>query len=246
MYAADATKLDNATCQTCHDGKKGKLAVAGKDGAHELAAVDAVKYGKSIHGDMQCVECHKEITDAKANHAKAAGVSAPDCISCHESLWAQAQKDKLTDEKPRLGLVVENIAAYKQSFHAKPDDDNPDKAKASCEQCHSTHTFNVPPKGSERRTAWHREIPKTCGEQCHEDQYEEYQASIHGEEVLEKGNAKAAVCTDCHSAHSVTNTSSDKFKLANVNACGSCHKEEFKSYTDTYHGQVNRLGFTYT
>ena len=28
--------------------------------------------------------------------------------------------------------------------------------------------------------------------------------------------------------------------------CGSCHKEQYSSYQDTYHGQVNRLGFTFT
>jgi cytochrome b subunit of formate dehydrogenase len=241
VSAADAAKLDNATCMTCHDSKKGK---------QPLATVDAVKFGKGIHSEMQCVDCHKEIQDAQAKHAKVDGVTAPNCISCHEALGAALQKEPATDkaaaDKQRLALVVENINAYKNSFHAKPDDDNPDKAKATCEDCHATHSFNVPPQGSERRTAWHRDIPKTCGEKCHTDQLEDYQASIHGEEVLDKGNAKAAVCTDCHSAHSVANTSSDKFKLANVNACGNCHKEEFKSYTDTYHGQVNRLGFTYT
>jgi cytochrome b subunit of formate dehydrogenase len=28
--------------------------------------------------------------------------------------------------------------------------------------------------------------------------------------------------------------------------CGGCHKENLKSYTDTYHGQVNSLGYAYT
>jgi len=156
------------------------------------------------------------------------------------------KKEKQTQEKERLGLVIQNIQAYKESFHSRPDKDDPTRAKATCEDCHRSHTFNVPPKGTARRTAWHKEIPKTCGEKCHEDQLESYTTSIHGEEVLDKGNVKAAVCTDCHTSHNIANTSSDKFKLANVNSCGSCHQEALKSYTDTYHGQVNRLGFTYT
>ncbi|MEX8518664.1 MAG: cytochrome C [Leptothrix sp. (in: b-proteobacteria)] len=246
--AAAAAKLDNATCMTCHDGMKGKQEGVDKDGKHSLAVVDAVKFGRGVHGEMQCLDCHKEIADAKANHAKVAGVAAPDCISCHEALGAALQKEPVDKSAApsRLALVVENIKAYKNSFHAKPDDDNPDKAKATCKDCHGTHNFNVPQQGSVRRTAWHLDIPKTCGEKCHVDQLEEYQGSIHGEEVMGKGNAKAAVCTDCHSAHAVSNTSANSFKLANVNSCGSCHKEELKSYTDTYHGQVNRLGFTYT
>ncbi|MBI4986459.1 MAG: cytochrome b/b6 domain-containing protein, partial [Rhodocyclales bacterium] len=245
--SAQAIKFDNASCQACHDGKKGKLEVPGKDGGKRaLAAVNTTKFSKSTHGDMLCVDCHTEINDAVASHKKDAAAAKPNCITCHETLWETVKKENLTAEKSRLGLVVENIAAYKNSYHARADKDDPSRAKASCEDCHSSHEFNVPPQGSVKRTAWHKAIPATCGEKCHEDQLESYAASTHGEEVLDNGNIKAAVCTDCHSAHAVKNTSSDAFKLANVNACGNCHKKELKSYTDTYHGQVNRLGYTYT
>jgi cytochrome b subunit of formate dehydrogenase len=195
---------------------------------------------------MTCVQCHQEITDSQADHKKAPDAKPPNCVSCHEGLWSEIQKQGRTREKERLGLVVRNIDAYQKSFHARPDKDRPGKANASCEDCHATHEFNVPPKGSERRTAWHREIPDTCGAKCHEDQLEAYATSVHGEEVLDKGNVKSAVCTDCHSAHAVANTSSEAFKLANVNTCGGCHKENLASYSDTYHGQVNRLGYAYT
>jgi cytochrome b subunit of formate dehydrogenase len=245
--AIESSKLANASCLTCHDGKSRKLEVPGSDGEDRtLTTVDKTTYHKSVHGEMQCVACHTDITDSRAKHVKAKESTPPNCISCHETLWAAAKKDNKTAEKERLGLVVENIQAYKNSFHASPDKDNPSRPKATCEDCHSSHSFNVPPKGSERRTAWHKTIPATCGEKCHEDQLEAYISSVHGEEILDKGNMKSAVCIDCHSAHNVSNTSSDKFKLANVNACGDCHKEELKSYTDTYHGQVNRLGYTYT
>jgi cytochrome b subunit of formate dehydrogenase/nitrate/TMAO reductase-like tetraheme cytochrome c subunit len=244
---AEARSLDSAACLTCHDSRKEALHIATADGGKRtLAAVDAVKYAKGTHGDLQCLDCHKEITDAAANHKIAAGAAKPNCITCHEALWADVRKEKLTEEKSRLGLVAQNIEAYKNSFHARPDKDNPSRPKATCEDCHASHEFNVPPQGSAKRTAWHKEIPKTCGEKCHEDQYESYTGSVHGKALLDEGNVKAAVCTDCHTAHSVSNTSTDAFKLGNVNTCGSCHKEELKSYTDTYHGQVNRLGYTYT
>jgi len=245
--AAYATALDNAGCLSCHESKKPKIEVVGKDDeARALAHVDQRKYGKGIHGEMQCVACHTDIVDSQAHHRKPAGVKPPDCVTCHEALWAEVQKSGQATARERLGLVVKNIEAYRSSFHARPDTDNPDRPKASCEDCHSSHSFNVPPVGSERRTAWHKEIPDTCGAKCHEDQLEDYAASIHGEEVLDNGNTRSAVCTDCHSAHNVINTSSETFKLANVNTCGTCHKPELASYTDTYHGQVNRLGYAYT
>jgi cytochrome b subunit of formate dehydrogenase len=244
---ASKVELDNAGCISCHDEKKPKIHVVGKDG--KKRALDHVSmrgYAKSIHAEMQCVGCHLEITDSQANHSKNPAVKPPNCITCHEGLWEKAKKENQDREKSRLGLVVKSIEDYKKSFHAGPDKDRPGQPKAFCEDCHSSHSFNVPPVGSERRTAWHKEIPETCGAKCHEDQLEAYSASVHSEEVVDKGNIKSAVCTDCHSAHNVINTSSTMFKLANVNTCGSCHKDELRSYSDTYHGQVNRLGYAYT
>ena len=244
---ADPQKLDNAGCLSCHENKHKKIEVLdADDGKRTLRQLDRRKFAKGVHAEMQCVSCHTDIVDNQARHQKSPAGKRPDCISCHQDLWASAQKEKRTDEKKALEVVVRNIEHYKQSFHARPDADNPEKAKATCEQCHSSHDFNVPPLGSERRTAWHKEIPETCGGQCHEDQLEAFAASIHGQAVLDEGNAKAAVCTDCHTAHQVANTSSNAFKLSNVNTCGSCHKEALASYSDTYHGQVNRLGYAYT
>jgi cytochrome b subunit of formate dehydrogenase len=239
--------LDNPGCLTCHDSRKDKIVIVGEDDEkRSLGAVDLRRYGKSVHGEMQCVSCHTEIVDNRAGHRKKQDAKPPNCISCHESLWNEAMKAGRTSSMDRLAQVIQNAEAYNASFHARPDADHPNRPKASCEDCHSSHSFNVPPQGSERRTAWHKEIPDTCGAKCHEDQLEDYATSVHGEEVLENGNTKSAVCTDCHSAHKVINTSSETFKLANVNTCGNCHKKELASYTDTYHGQVNRLGYAYT
>ncbi len=252
--AKPGNALGNASCLECHSSKSKKIEVPGKDGEERaLGHVDTAKFGKSTHGEMQCVACHKDITDSQARHVKARDVEPANCVSCHEALWETAKQEKLTKEKARLGLVVSNVEAYKNSFHAKPDKDDPSRPMAVCEDCHSSHEFHVPPQGTTRRTVWHKEIPETCGAKCHEDQLESYSASIHGQELLL--NVKSAVCTDCHSSHDILEaktkdkaggTSSEAFKLANVRRCGGCHDDQLKSYFDTYHGQVNRLGYVHT
>jgi len=75
---------------------------------------------------------------------------------------------------------------------------------------------------------------------------EAYAGSIHGKAVLKKHNTKSAVCTDCHNAHAVGNTSTNAVKLAITAECGSCHEESYASYKATYHGQINTLGYAYT
>lgn len=248
--AQAAVDLDKATCLKCHENKHEKIKVPvvidGEEDERDLRQIDTRKFGKSVHSEMQCVDCHKNIVDSQKNHKLDKNAPKADCIGCHTELWNKAKQEGKAKDKPRLELVFKNIEDYKNSFHAKENKDIPGTPLAKCDDCHSAHEFDVPPKGSERRTAWHKSIPETCGSKCHEDQLEIYAGSIHGEEVLDKGNLKAAVCTDCHSAHSVTGTSSDAFKLKNVQTCGDCHKEEIKSYSDTYHGQVNKLGYAYT
>lgn len=247
-HAADhPTKLDNATCLSCHGGKKGKVEVVGKDGKkHALAPVNEAGLEKGVHGKLQCVTCHTDIVDSQANHRKAPGVAKPDCATCHLQLWEEAKKNNQAKDKERLGVVAQNVEAYKNSFHARPDKDDPSRAKAVCSECHSTHEFNVPKAGTPERDRWRLTIPKTCGENCHDDELADYEDSVHGQLTLGKGDPKGAVCIDCHTTHEITGTSAQSFKLKNVQACGGCHEEELHSYRDTYHGQVNKLGYTYT
>jgi cytochrome b subunit of formate dehydrogenase len=237
--------LDDASCLHCHDGKL-PLTVADKDGEERpLLAIDHNKYLKGLHGDMACIDCHKEIVDSKAQHEKSTAPK-PSCISCHEDLWETAREQDLTREKARLGVVVQNIEAYKESFHARPAPSNKSGVKAHCEDCHDTHYFNVPPRGTTKRTEWHVTIPSVCGEACHEDSLEEYLVSVHGMETTEKNNLKTAVCTDCHTTHDISKTTRDPFQLLVTKQCGSCHEDQFATYRDTYHGQINTLGYADT
>jgi len=241
-----AHKLDNATCQTCHDGKKGKLEVPAADGAKRpLHEVNTDKYGKSVHARMECIACHKEIIDNVTPHQKVAGAPKVECAQCHLDLWEATKKDGKAAEKPRLGIVADNVAAYKNSFHAKQNKDEPTKLNAICSDCHNVHTFDVPPRGTQERKEWHLTVPDICGK-CHEDHLEDWTGSAHGREATEKKNLKTAVCSDCHTTHDIIGSSTDKAKLSITASCGDCHKDAYESYKASYHGQVNRLGYAYT
>jgi len=237
--------LNNAGCLKCHDSKSAKIQLVNDAGdKRTLPAVNQGKHAKSVHANMQCVACHTDIVDNQAQHQKVAGVAKPDCASCHAKLWDEAKASPAGRE--RLGVVAENIGAYKESFHARPDADHPERPKAYCSECHATHDFAVPPQGTPEREQWRLETLQTCGPQCHEEQIEDYETSAHGQLTMGKDDPKGAVCIDCHTSHEIRGASSDPFKLKNVEYCGGCHKEELDSYRDTYHGQINKLGYTYT
>src|SRR3546814_17137306 len=74
--------LDNTACLSCHDGEHGDLEVpAADDETRTLTPVEPGAFANSVHADMDCVECHREITDAVADHHKADGVAPPDCVT---------------------------------------------------------------------------------------------------------------------------------------------------------------------
>ena len=248
--AAEA-KLDNATCLTCHDGKKGKLEVSTPGGKpRALHVVDPQKMQAGVHARMECVACHTDIKDnADKGNAHARDPAQPlkkvDCASCHQDLWEQTVKRGRAEERPRLGVVAKNIEAYRKSFHARPNSDDKTRPNASCSDCHDTHSFNVPAKNSPEYTQFRLGISANCGT-CHTDQLETYQQSVHGQENAKKMLADAAVCSDCHTAHAVAGTSSDPFKLTVTAQCGECHAKQFETYKDTFHGKVSTLGYAYT
>jgi cytochrome c551/c552/cytochrome b subunit of formate dehydrogenase len=236
--AAAAPALDNALCLGCH-GNEG-FAMPGADGKPRPLHVEQDRFEHSVHGKRQCVECHKDITEIPHQPGVDRKVS---CITCHDDLWKAAQKDGKTEENARLGVVVDQIDRYMKSVHARPSRDDQSRTNATCYNCHNAHY--VYPLGTQQRADFRLDIPNTCGA-CHAVQREQYSTSVHGREVLGRRNPAAAVCSDCHTTHDVERPATDSTKVAITKNCGNCHAESFKSYTQTYHGQVHKLGYGYT
>jgi len=56
----------------------------------------------------------------------------------------------------------------------------------------------------------------------------------------------AAVCSDCHTPHSIDSPDKDPIKLMITEKCGTCHEKQVRTYEASYHGQVVRAGYTHT
>jgi cytochrome b subunit of formate dehydrogenase len=234
--AQSADKMPNEVCLSCH-GNEG-FGVPGPDGKMRALHVVKDRFEQSVHGKRMCVECHKDITAVP--HQK--GVLRVSCVTCHEDLWAAAKKEGKTKEFARLGVVVDQIEHYMKSIHARPNREDQSRTNATCYNCHDAHY--VYPPGSATRAEWHLGIPNVCGK-CHSAQRAEYLDSVHGR-LVAGGNSAAPVCSDCHTTHDVDRPKLDKIRLVITRNCGNCHAESLRSYANTYHGQVTKLGYTYT
>jgi cytochrome b subunit of formate dehydrogenase len=72
-----------------------------------------------------------------------------------------------------------------------------------------------------------------------------YERSVHGQALMQKGNLRAAVCTDCHGAHNVRPGSDPDSTVARVHipqTCGKCHAGIKAEYHSGIHGQSFRKG----
>jgi cytochrome b subunit of formate dehydrogenase len=101
----------------------------------------------------------------------------------------------------------------------------------------------------------HENIPYTCG-RCHgqtflmesngqsAQPFISYQQSVHGR-ATENGSQKAAVCTDCHSAHAILPANDSKSPISKFNVpatCGKCHADVANTFMQSIHGQAIARG----
>lgn len=116
-----------------------------------------------------------------------------------------------------------------------------------------------------------RRVPELCS-RCHSsawymkrydpdlrvDQMARYRTSVHGRRLLRLGDTRVAVCSDCHSAHSITPSSeeiSSVYPQRLPGTCGGCHAnprymapydiltDQLSDYRKSVHwGMVSREG----
>jgi cytochrome b subunit of formate dehydrogenase len=251
-------------CLECH-GVKGFAVPKGETGEarkRHLYVEEAV-LRESVHKKEPCIACHRGIDQIPhktptpslpLGKGEGGGGGKVDCVHCHEQQpqpvdEVQVQETLtrtmagLPSEAPPPHKLLREAGHYLDSIHAKPGKQDPSRPNAACWDCHGKH--NVFPMSSKEAQTYRLSTPETCGN-CHEKELKDYQQDVHGALVKRLGKLDAAVCTDCHTAHKVAKTETDPVKLALTENCGTCHKEAIKTYRETYHGQVTRLGYAHT
>jgi nitrate/TMAO reductase-like tetraheme cytochrome c subunit len=216
-------KVAAAQCASCHD----KAVTGYQKGVHRIARKD----GKGPAAS--CASCHGLAHAVRASGDRKSPTHPLNliatCAKCHDD------PKVISTEKLPGGVVQE----YVDSIHGRAVKEAGLVVAPTCASCHGAHDVRLPkdPESSMGRA----NQAATCGK-CHEGIVEKYAGSVH-EQAVKKGDAKAPVCSDCHTAHGIQSSEATKFKLDVVAECGTCHEESMHTYRDTFHGHVTELGF---
>ena len=257
-------------CLSCHGDP------TMQDSSGHSIGINGDKFHASIHGSLQCTDCHTKVkgyphpadaavVDCSSCHADEtralagsvhAKASEHPCLSCHGNPHQIVPRSDPTSSVYPLNIPktcgschgnevmakkygLPNVyALYIDSIHGFALGKEGLLVAANCTSCHGSHKIlsHTNPQSSTYRT----NIPGTCGS-CHVGINEQYQAGVHGKAVA-AGNAHAPVCTDCHTAHGIVEPTSADFRMQSTPVCGSCHRDKFSTYRDTFHSQLGLLG----
>lgn len=237
--ADDPTALENHRCMRCHADEAEKHVVR-DDGSKKNVFIDKKQIENSVHGKVACVGCHRDVD--KLPHKKPLA-GAIGCVECHRKEGEKLAKDPDPKKRERIDVVLQQTDNYLHSAHARPNNKDQSRVNAACHDCHAAHEIGKP--GTLQRKEHRLKNHEVCG-RCHEKQKKDYLGSIHGQAIIEKQDEKSAVCSDCHTTHAIGSPKADSAKLAITQNCGDCHEKAQRTYLESYHGQVNQLGYTHT
>jgi predicted CXXCH cytochrome family protein len=107
------------------------------------------------------------------------------------------------------------------------------KLNVQCVQCHTDIKGFPHPQANyiDRRDVTLQNYTTCQG--CHPDNYRKTLDSMHQKE-LAAGNRNAAVCTDCHTAHAVTDPATPRTRIPQT--CVQCHSTIADEYAKSVHG----------
>jgi hypothetical protein len=153
------------------------------------------------------------------------------CLECHG--------------KPGLTMTLENGDFL--NLYVSPDDYQASIhgiKRYACVQCHTTvGDYPHPPFQAASLRDVSLQLFQAC-KVCHSGQYALAQDSVHAAKLAE-GVQEAAICTDCHTAHTVQQlTDPNTHQLLPTShvlipqICAKCHNAIYQKYANSVHGKA--------
>jgi len=211
LGAGGALASAQTDCLACHGDQ------TMTDGAGHKIGVDGDKFHSSIHGSLQCGDCH---TDIKA-YPHPDHPARVQCSTCHADQATELQGSVHADAKEHPCTSCHGDA---HAIFPKTDARStvyPLNVPLTCGQCHGNDGM-----GQKHGLA---------------SVYPHYMDSIHGFALSKEGLLVAANCNSCHGSHHIlrhTDPASPTYKSNIPKTCGNCHAKIDMDYEQGAHGKA--------
>jgi len=202
----------NKECLSCHNDSS---LTAERRGVKITLFVNEIDFNKSVHNQINCVDCHEGFKADEIPHTKK--IKSVNCLTCHDD---EPSKHIF---HPQLGKSI--------SLGEKPS--------VTCIDCHGKHDITSI-KSPESK--FHESKVSTACAECHSDVKERFDISAHGK-ALTSGVKDAPNCLTCH-RYAISNLNlirdSLTYKNEQEKICLSCHLDnpEVRSRTSPTAGFI--------
>jgi predicted CXXCH cytochrome family protein len=225
VSAGTVVTSEDKYCMGCHDheGKMGFI-----NGEAVPTRVKTAEILDSPHRDIGCSDCHFGFS--AEDHPKKKFRSEREYRHSSAEICRRCHYDKYAKVSEGIHYAMLNVGRL----------DAP-----TCVDCHGTHAISSPAKN---RLA----VVEKCAA-CHSAVYIAYSKSVHGSALFNENNRDVAICTDCHSSHSIKDPASSDFHDYIPDKCSTCHSnatimgkyglstEVVKTYLSDFHGMTLSL-----
>jgi len=221
---------DTVKCLACH-----------RAGQVPDRPLQVVPFKESVHGDLDCTDCHSGIDKLaipESLPAKTPPHPAPlppvDCGACHDDVGAlyTMHGPEIVGKNPDIPTCAHCHGAHDILSVSDPRSHvNPNHLTEACRRCHEN--LDLVKKYYQLSAAF----------------IKDYRVSVHDGPTA-PGAAVAATCEDCHdgtgpdgkrTAHRILGPSSAESSIYYFNipkTCGHCHNAIAKDYWQGIHGQL--------
>ena len=206
--ADDILSDSDAKCLACHSMKLKKTL---ENGEKLSLRVSVAEFSESVHGGIGCTSCHPDIANRKHPKTKVAINNKRDYSIEQNEGCRNCHQAKFRQ--------------YEGSIHASLVADG-NHAAPLCTDCHSAHAI--------KSLAVYEPLTGQPCKSCHENIFEAYARSVHGEarssgNVIRASHIQAPICADCHRAHEITAVAAND-RLQST--CLSCHEGVILAHQD--------------
>jgi len=231
-------------CDACHNTPRWQMTCP-HNNVPDWAGKGHVALGTS-NLNSECMMCHQPT----------------DCTTCHDRMnvvWQPANGwdyDPGESDGAKSGCYAchgdatlqATIQGGTQSFQVTGVSDSV-HYQLTCQQCHPDFRYDDKPAAT---PLWNINAGIQCGV-CHQTlktqkdaaPVAEYDKSIHAQQI-NNGNYDAATCASCHGGHFIysLDTPDGKARMheSAYRTCGTCHKTQWATFDDYYHGQPYKDG----